>query len=939
MIKSPALAAAALFAAIAALPAEAALRLLPDHSVEVTSSDGRTATFAPDFVVLHRKDDPKIGMRPSGLKGVNYNVPTWVAHAGAAADYAAVTRGAGIAGDGFDDSILDGDAEGRTANLFAAGENIAVRATDSHLSADGRSITWSFPDDARFSLSATLTEPADAARPVLSFTFTPKTEAWYSVGYRGAPATAATDLREVWQPLIWTEMRLPERPFLTASYMGPLPAALTTRADGTTTGVIADPVEIPFQPLPVFENSRFGIALRDRDDRFRGMAFAPMLGGPGSKRGAGEKFSFKLHLVVTAETIPTHFETLARQLYGFSDFRRNDIGSLNTTLDNMIAYGLSDYSWFIPELKGPSYSTDVPGSVKNVSSLNPLSVALVTDYPRAFTERGYPIAEFMLSREKTLFVLDPKMKIQNPSRKMLGPNAPVSELAALHGITGGQIFRTLAETRIATPAVAKNWRQWLALWENTGEQAHLDRAVALADAYLKRRYEKRITGFNDPDAGGLFFWTSHAPHWIELVRLYEATNEKRFLEAAHEGARRFAMYIWMCPLVPDEQILVNEGGVAPFYWYLQRKGHTQMKLPEELAPAWRLSEIGLTPESSGTSAGHRAIFMANHAPWMHRISQLTGDRFLHDIARHAVIGRYLNFPGYHINTARTTAYEKADYPLRPHKELSVNSFHYNHIWPHMSILLDYLVADATARSEDRISFPSRYIEGYAYLKSRFLGDRPGKFYDLAADLWMPTGLVRSSNVELNHLSAREGATFAIALMNESPETQRATINLDLARFEGLSGATRAATVWVNNAPAAPLDVVNGRFLVEVPPRGIVALTVPDARPRLSAGRELRAKSWTQDYVEGKVGEVRSMILDFGPGRRNVYTYLREDDSKVKRAELEITIDGVTSKQRDDIYPFEWTTALTEDCKQVQVRVRLTRPDGKTETSSVLELRR
>ncbi len=932
--------AAALLAAMAALPAEAALRLLPDHSVEVTSADGRTATFAPDFVVLQRSDDPKVGMRPSGLKSVNYNVPTWVAQPGAKADYAAVQRGAGVAGDGFDDRILEGDAEGRTANLFAAAENIALRASDSRLSADGRSITWSFPEDARFSLSATLAEPAGANRPVLTFTFTPKTEAWFSVGYRGAPAAGAADLLEAWQPLIWTEKRLPERPYLTASYMCPLPAALTTRVDGTTTGVIADPVEIPFQPLPTFENSRFGIALRDRDDRFRGMAFAPMLGGPGSKRAAGERFSFKLHLVVTAEPITTHFETLARELYGFSDFRHNDIGSLNTTLDNMIAYGLSDYSWFIPELKGPSYSTDVPGSVKNVSSLNPLSVALVTDYPRAFNERGYPIAEFMLSREKTLFVLDPKMKIQSPSRKLLGPTAPVSELAVLHGVTGGQIFRTLAETKIAKAPASKDWRQWLSLWENTGEKAHLDRAVELADAYLKRRYEKPITGFSDPDAGGLFFWTSHAPHWIELVRLYEATKERRFIEAAREGARRFAMYIWMCPLVPDERILVNEGGVAPHYWYLQRKGHTQMKVPEELAPAWRLSEIGLTPESSGTSAGHRAIFMANHAPWMHRIAQLTGDRFLHDIARHAIIGRYLNFPGYHINTARTTAYEKADYPLRSHKELSVNSFHYNHIWPHMSILLDYLVADATARSEDRISFPSRYIEGYAYLKSRFLGDRPGRFYDLVdAYLWMPSGLVRSSNVELNHVSAREGDTFAIAFLNESAAPQRASIALDLARFEGLPGATRSATVLINNAPAAPINVVNGRFEVEVPPRGIVALTVPDARPRLSAGRELRAKSWTQDYVEGAVGEARSMILDFGPGRRNVFTYLREDDSKVKRAELEITIDGVTTKHRDDAYPFEWTNALTESCKKVQVRVRLSRPDGKTETTSVLELHR
>lgn len=929
------------FAALAVLPAGAALRLLPDHSVEVASAtDGRTAVFSPDFVVLLRTDDPEVAMRPSGLKAVTYNVPTWRAHAGAAADYAAVQRSASTGGDGLDDRILDGDAAGRTANLFAAGENIPLRASAARASADGRSVTWSFPADPRFTLSATLTEPAGAARPALSFTFTPKTAAWFSVGYRGAPAAPASELREGWQPLIWVEKRLPDRPYLTAAYMCPLPAALTTRADGTTTGVIADPEELPFQPLPTFANSRFGVALRDRDDRFRGMAFAPLLGGPGSKRAAGEAFSFKLHLVVTAEPITTHFETLARELYAFSDFRRNDLGSLNTTLDNMLAYGLSDYSWFERDLKGCAYSTDVPGAVKNVSSLNPLGLALVADEPRAFAERGYPIAEFLLSREKTLFTLDPNQKIQSPSRKMEGPAALISELAALHGLTGGRVFRTLADQQIAARPRAADWRQWLALWENTGEREHLERAVELADAYLGRRYASPATDFRDRDAGGLFFWTSHAPHWIELVRLHEATGEQRFLDAAREGARRFAMFIWMCPRVPDSEILVNEGGVAPLYWYLASKGHEQMKLPEERVPAWRLSEIGLTCESSGTAAGHRAIFMANHAPWMMRIAQLTGDRFLHDIARHAVVGRYLNFPGYHINTARTTAYEKADYPLRPHKELGVNSFHYNHIWPHMSILLDYLVADATARSAEAISFPSRYIEGYAYLKSRFLGDRPGKFHSLAeAELWMPSGLVRSDKVELNHVSARSGDTFALALLNESTEPQRATLALDLARFDGLAGATRTAQVWVNNAPAEPLSVIDGRVSVEVPPRGIVALVVPEARPRVGLDRGLRAASWKKDYAEAATGGLRSMILDFGPGRRTVFSYLREDDAQVKRAELEIMIDGVTTTHADEAYPFEWTTPLADDAKQVRVRVALTRPDGRVETTPALDLYR
>jgi len=46
--------------------------------------------------------------------------------------------------------------------------------------------------------------------------------------------------------------------------------------------------------------------------------------------------------------------------------------TLNKTLDNIIDYSLSGYTWYVDSLKGYAYATDVPGAVKNVSSLNPL---------------------------------------------------------------------------------------------------------------------------------------------------------------------------------------------------------------------------------------------------------------------------------------------------------------------------------------------------------------------------------------------------------------------------------------------------------------------------------------------------------------------------------------------------------------------------------------
>ncbi len=91
------------------------------------------------------------------------------------------------------------------------------------------------------------------------------------------------------------------------------------------------------------------------------MVFAP-LGGAESKRTIGRAFTFQLRLYAGRGAVTDSYETLARPLYDFCDFRRNAIATLNEPRDNMIDYGLSRYSWFVDKLKGCAYSTDVPGA-------------------------------------------------------------------------------------------------------------------------------------------------------------------------------------------------------------------------------------------------------------------------------------------------------------------------------------------------------------------------------------------------------------------------------------------------------------------------------------------------------------------------------------------------------------------------------------------------
>ena len=917
-----------------------------DGAVQLTAKEAGAWTFRGDFVVLMATADPKPAMRPGNIPRVSYNLITWQTPAKSAkAALKAVKRSYAQAGDGFDDTILDGDTQQRTADVFAAAPLTRVRATG--VTREGDALRFAFAEQADFTLAATLTLPPGDAEPVLAFTLTPKRAAWFSVGYTGAPAFATAELAESWQPFIWQGKRFPDRSYLTLAFQCSLPATFV-RKGNVTLGVVADADEFPFSPLPLLDNSRFGVALRNPAGEAQPMVFAPMLGGAESKRDSGQAFTFKVRLFAGSGDVTTAYETLARRLYGFRDHRRNAIATLNETLDNMIDYGMSNYSWFIEELKGCSYSTDVPGAVKNVSSLNPLNLALVTDDEEIFRQRAYPIVEFMLSREKFLFSLDPKQKIQSPSRALLGPCAPVSELATLYGITHGAspILRQLAERMLGKNrtlnlddvAEGGTWPNQLALFRETGEERFLVATRRGADAYLQERIASPATDFSAP---GLFFWTGFSAKWIDLLQLYESTNDRRYLDAARQGARQYTMFTWMAPRIPAADVTVNPDGKAPVYWYLKSKGHTPMTAPEETVPAWRLSEIGLTPESSGTMSGHRAIFMANYAPWMLRIAALTGDRLLHDVARSAVVGRYRNFPGYHINTARTTVYEGADYPMREHKALSVNSFHYNHIWPHMSILLDFLVTDTFARSGGQIDFPAHFIEGYAYLQSKFYGDRPGKFFDRDdAVLWLPRRLIKSGSVELNTLVARGRDRLYLAFTNQSPESVTTEIALSSTLLPQLAGQTYRTRVFRDGSATSLRD---GRLTVTVPPMGLTAVEVeglvvtPKFQDRLVGARA--ADAWQRDHVELPFGGTHAMILNFGPAATTAFVYLQADDTKFKEVSLTYTVAGRSATLTDVSFPFEFTVPVPAGAPAFAFEVHAVTLSGEKQSSGPAALQR
>ena len=917
---------------------------IENKSIQIQS--GKTYySFTPTFTVLYNATDPDMMMKPVNIKTVSYNVLTWKVKDSSKADFVQKTIGKETAGDGFDDRILRKAAEKRTGAIHNAGESTNMKANRIHHAGD--TTFFDFPASSKFILKAYVLRK-EKPYPILQYELQPLVQGYFSVGYTGAPALTVEKAVGIWQPLIWQEKRIPENAFLTPAFMATLPT--TMAFDGKNTiGVMASPDAIPFQPLPLLVNSQFGISLINDKKDIQPSVYAPIPGGYKSKMKAGETFSFSLHLVVEPQTINHTYEIIARKMFGFKDYRSNAISTLNKTLDNIVDYSMSEYTWYVDSLKGYAYATDVPGAVKNVSSLNPLELAIVRDDVNMFEKRAYPQIEYMLSREKFLFSLDSTQKIQNPSRRLKGPVAPMSELGALYTVLGKQnpFFLALMEKEYAKARTrnldveekGNSWINAMHLFRTTGDSAYLKTAISKASVYLQTRVNTAQSDFTDPFAGGFLFWPAYTNRWIELLQLYEITKERSFLDAAVDGARNYAQFVWMVPAIPDSMVTVNKDGKAPVYWYLKSKGHKQIYYPEEKVPAWRLSETGLTPESSGTSTGHRGIFMTNFAPWMLRLGYYANDGFLLNVAKAAVIGRYRSFPGYHINTERTTAYENVDFPFHKHLDQSVNSFHYNHILPMASMLLDYLVSDAFIRSKGAIDFPAEYIEGYAYLQSKMYGARSGKFYsDNNVKLWMPGNLLQTENIELNYISARKSDSLFIAFTNQSQQNIKSVFAFNDSLVKLTSSASM--DIWQNDkwtrVPQMAKDLS-----VQVAANGITAVRLSGVQmPNGFQQKILEAEtSKTSDYIHLPQGNANAMLLHLGNYDKRLYVYLEDDDNKVKTATLQYKIaDGKTFLLEDKQYPFEFTVPL-QNKSGIQFSLTVNKTNGEKEESKQVTLGR
>jgi hypothetical protein len=846
-------------------------------------------------------------------------------------------------------------------------------------------LIFSFEEHAAAKVSLVVKFVSDQQAPVFELGFEAHQPGNYALGFTGMPQVDSSAIDFVYQPLTWSWKRFPGRFALTEEAYANT-AAVFTNHDGYTEGLAVSLSDIPYRYAlaaqwnnagkadnkfwSVFPadgpkaNSLFGMAIRNPAGKAQPTIYAPLPGTAQAKLNSGDKFRISLVYLLHPGDWQKGTAYLLSSIFHYRTERQNARVSLNTTLNNMLDFAMNDvYSGWNETLKGSNYQFDVPGTVKNVSALHPLSLAMLTGSDEILRRRAIPMIEYMMSREKFLYTTsDTPGQTQAPSHLLKGPCVDIGELVALHELTGGytpafsleadRLFGQSRQLNMNTQTGGGSWQDYLARYRLYRKAADLQKAIEGARQYLQQVYDHYShTFFDSPGLRdkGAGFTTDYGYRIYDLFELYQETNDQLYLQAAITGARQFLLWTRSNPAPPAGNIVVNKNGEVKGIFPGRRVSAVEgsvfvpmnetSHVPELEIPAWHTSLNGLIPEAPNTYA-FGPVMLAHHAAWLLRLAHYAGDTLLRDAAYNAVIGRYANFPGYYFTSLHTDVYQRFDYPLHPFHDVKYNAIFYNHVWPHLALLVDFLVSDFYYRSKGKINFPGTYAPGYAFLTSQVYGAKKGTVMgNNNVQLWMPPHALQSDGIAFNYLMGHNGKDIFIAFANTSNKTVTEHIRFNRDVIPWNQDKQYAIVAYDNKGRATNGQMKNGLLTVTLPASGFSTIQIKGIRPgqepvpALSATNQENHKRKFVRYTakEDSLASATAMIIQPNEKMAVFYTYCNKTEKEWKQCSLRYRINNQEqwTAVQDMAYPFEFDITLTQPNDVISFEITGVKHDGST----------
>jgi len=747
---------------------------------------------------------------------------------------------------------------------------------------------------------------------------TAKSAASYSLGFSAFAETARDRVGFVQLPPLYQFQRLPLAPELLCNTLTPHPLALAqvpwlTNGVPLSVVVAAEPADLPFV-WPNATNAVCGFAMLNSRAQVQPTFFSPVLGSPHSRLAAGETRVVSWRVMTRPADWKDTLEACCLNVMKVRDYREPVNVSLTDAALNMVDLMMNDeFGGWNDGLKG---FLDIESATmgKQAAPLALLSAAVVSRNEALWKARALPTFEFVLSRKGPDIIRSGVNRDGKPVKGQLAvPNAfyGTSCWEGLHRLSGGlnpwlkELALPQGQFRHASSYNASwPWSEMLAAYRLEPSCVSLDAVKADADAWLA----KEVYGRKTEPVDFRFFYNIHFyPYWWDAIDLYEATGDKEYLSAAIEGAFHTIAGQWSHPRPPSGKVTVHPDGSQVTYHRVWHKDDQLFRLgwprqpndtPAREVPAWQVSPVGLGLEQPSTYTSYPGamnnIMQSTWAPHLLRVYRYTHREIFRTFARNSVIGRFANYPGYYL----TCFTDLVQDPRYPYKGPDITCIYYHHIPVHYAFAMDYLVADAEARSDGKIDFPWVKQKNYAWFNNRVYTAEPGRVFDDGkAVLWLERGLVRLGDCKTDWLAARSPERFWVMLMNQTRAARRVNVRLDGAKI-GLDGGEGRMRVGGADATPAPSLKDNG-CEVTVPPLGLVTLDYP-ANPREEFPACEPLPRAHRMAGAGALGEAHAFTIRSPWGRDAVYAVLTADE--IAGAKVLFACEGVT--RACDRFPYE-----------------------------------